>query len=122
MDDTDGGIKYYNGNISTTIIKAGNANTSFRYEYEYDNLNRLVKAWSGEIVRIGVNKNNKYSEEVSYNLNSSPCTLKRKGKMNNGNMTGKESVGRRRPSPARFGIVGALFAIRCCPRLLRCIS
>ncbi len=84
MDDTDGGIKYYNGNISTTIIKAGNANTSFRYEYEYDNLNRLVKAWSGEIVRIGVNKNNKYSEEVSYNLNSSPCTLKRKGKMNNG--------------------------------------
>ncbi|NHN28092.1 hypothetical protein FIA58_020635, partial [Flavobacterium jejuense] len=73
----------YNGNISSTYWKSASDNLAIRkYNYSYDDLNRLTDA-SYLKPELTENDSNAYDENLSYDKNGNIKTLKRNGGMNN---------------------------------------
>lgn len=71
---TDG---LYNGNISETFWKSGNDNILRKYEYSYDNLNRLLEANYSK--PDNPNIIDSYLEKLDYDKNGNILTLQRNG-------------------------------------------
>jgi RHS repeat-associated protein len=71
----DGGTKLYNGNISQTVWKTANDNTTRHYNYYYDDLNRITRsnyyAW-GQNSRFNIGS-------ISYDKNGNIQRLYRRG-------------------------------------------
>ena len=71
----DGGTKLYNGNISQTVWKTANDNTTRHYSYYYDDLNRITRsnyyAW-GQNSRFNIGS-------ISYDKNGNIQRLYRRG-------------------------------------------
>ena len=74
------GTALYNGNISQTQWRSQNNNTTNRYGYSYDGLNRLLHAdyTSG----TSVNSNGRYNETLQYDKNGNITKLNRRGSHN----------------------------------------
>lgn len=70
--------KLYNGNISATLWKSSSDNIVRKYSYQYDNLNRLLKATyqkpESETWHL-----NSYNESLTYDKNGNILTLLRNG-------------------------------------------
>jgi RHS repeat-associated protein len=72
-DITDVSKKLYNGNISQTLWKTANTDSSLKsYVYSYDALNRLTDA---------TDNLNKFNESLSYDKNGNIANLKRLGEI-----------------------------------------
>lgn len=68
----------FNGNISESLWKTSNDNILRKYEYKYDDLNRLTKSFYGKPLSAS-GPTNSYNEELSYDKNGNIQTLKRTG-------------------------------------------
>ena len=68
----------FNGNISETFWKTSSDNFLRKYDYKYDNLNRLLQA---DYSKQGNNAFNSYLEHLSYDKNGNIKTLLRNGNM-----------------------------------------
>ncbi|MFD2920404.1 LamG-like jellyroll fold domain-containing protein [Terrimonas rubra] len=74
----------YNGNISSMVVGIPKLGDTKLYNYQYDQLNRLVKMdmWQGYNVSngwSGITKTNDYKEEISYDGNGNILTYLRNG-------------------------------------------
>jgi RHS repeat-associated protein len=67
----------YNGNISESYWRTGNDNILRKYNYAYDNLNRLLDATYAKPNSVG--SQNNYGESLSYDKNGNILSLKRSG-------------------------------------------
>ena len=72
----EGATPLFNGNISETQWKSASDNIYRKYEYSYDNLNRLLEA---HYRREGGLYRDSYLEQVSYDKNGNILTLRRHG-------------------------------------------
>jgi RHS repeat-associated protein len=68
--------KLYNGNISETFWNTSSDNVIRKYNYTYDNLNRLLDA---SYSKPGVSTFNSYKEALNYDKNSNIMSLLRHG-------------------------------------------
>ncbi|MGH2667494.1 hypothetical protein [Flavobacterium sp.] len=68
----------YNGNISETLWKTKNDNVLRKYGYNYDNLNRLLKA-TYQKPGTASPTTNSYNETQTYDKNGNITTLARTG-------------------------------------------
>ena len=66
----------FNGNISETLWKTSTDNNLRKYDYQYDQLNRLLKADYSKPGQLYVNS---YLEHLSYDKNGNITSLKRNG-------------------------------------------
>jgi RHS repeat-associated protein len=73
----------FNGNISETFWKTSSDNIKRKYNYSYDNLNRLLQA---DYSKEGSTTFNSYLEHLSYDKNGSIQTLLRNGDMDTDGM------------------------------------
>jgi RHS repeat-associated protein len=74
----------YNGNISSMVVGIPKLGDTKLYNYQYDQLNRLVKMdmWQGYSVSngwSGITKTNDYKERISYDGNGNILTYLRNG-------------------------------------------
>jgi RHS repeat-associated protein len=67
----------YNGNISESYWRTNNDNILRKYNYSYDNLNRLLDATYAKPNSVG--SQNNYGESLSYDKNGNILSLKRSG-------------------------------------------
>lgn len=67
----------YNGNISSSYWKTSNDNTARKYNYSYDNLNRLLEA--NFLKPENANYVNSYKESLTYDKNGNIQSLVRNG-------------------------------------------
>jgi RHS repeat-associated protein len=70
-------IALYNGNISESFWRTSNDNVLRKYDYFYDNLNRLETATYGKPSNVG--SQNNYGESLTYDKNGNILTLQRTG-------------------------------------------
>lgn len=75
-DNPDNSIPQYNGNISEVFWKTANDDVLRKYEFSYDNLNRLTLA---NYNRPNDQNINAYKEEIEYDKNGNIQKLKRNG-------------------------------------------
>ncbi|MET0299358.1 MAG: DUF6443 domain-containing protein, partial [Flavitalea sp.] len=82
-DPVNSGIKKYNGNIAEVdwTYASNNAN---RYEYTYDDLNRLRKGNYKNLNGTTTTDSKYYNEELTYDVNGNIKTLKRNAKPKSG--------------------------------------
>ena len=73
----------FNGNISETFWKSNTDNIKRKYNYSYDNLNRLLQA---DYSKEGSTTFNSYLEHLSYDKNGNIQTLLRNGDMDTDGM------------------------------------
>ncbi|MFY8068479.1 MAG: DUF6443 domain-containing protein [Flavobacterium sp.] len=73
----------FNGNISETFWKTSSDNIKRKYNYSYDNLNRLLQA---DYSKEGSTTFNSYLEHLSYDKNGNIQTLLRNGDMDTDGM------------------------------------
>lgn len=79
----------YNGNISETFWKTASDNHSRKYEYSYDDLNRLLQA---DYVK-GINASyNSYLEKITYDKNGNILSLLRNGDNDTDGTTGVQEI------------------------------
>jgi RHS repeat-associated protein len=77
-NDATTATKLYNGNISETFWKTSTDNVLRKYDYKYDDLNRLLQA---DYSKQGNTAFNSYLEHLSYDKNGNIKTLLRNGGM-----------------------------------------
>ena len=77
-NDPETATPLFNGNISETFWKTSSDNNLRKYDYGYDNLNRLLKA---NYSKEGSNTFNSYLEQLTYDKNGNIQTLQRNGDM-----------------------------------------
>lgn len=77
METTGGASALYNGNISETLWRTSNDNALRSYAYQYDPLNRIIKAVSSESARYDLNS-------AIYDKNGNITYLSRNGQLNSG--------------------------------------
>jgi RHS repeat-associated protein len=75
-NDAVSATKLYNGNISETFWKTNSDNVIRKYNYTYDNLNRLLDA---SYSKPGVSTFNSYKEALTYDKNGNITSLLRHG-------------------------------------------
>ncbi|MFD2907963.1 DUF6443 domain-containing protein [Flavobacterium ardleyense] len=75
-DTPDSATPLFNGNISETLWKTSTDNKLRKYDYQYDQLNRLLKA---DYSKEGNTRFNSYLEQLSYDKNGNIQTLVRNG-------------------------------------------
>lgn len=83
--------KQYNGNISGSTWRAGGDGVSRRYNYSYDNANRLVSATNNVITLpgpsdIGMDRTDFSVNNITYDANGNLLTMQQKGYKLNGNV------------------------------------
>ncbi len=77
-NDADTATDLFNGNISETYWKTSTDNKKRKYDYKYDDLNRLLQA---DYSKQGNTAFNSYLEHLSYDKNGNIKTLLRNGGM-----------------------------------------
>jgi len=76
-------IQKFNGNISEVDWSYGSFNPS-RYEYTYDNLNRLTKGYYKNLNGTTTTDSKFYNEELTYDVNGNIKTLRRNARPRTG--------------------------------------
>jgi RHS repeat-associated protein len=80
----------YNGNISETFWKTNSDNVLRKYNYTYDNLNRLLDATYSKPDNASAMNN--YWENLSYDKNGNIITLKRNGDLDSDGMAPENMI------------------------------
>jgi len=86
-----GNESQYNGNINSVFVRTKSNNLFRGYAYHYDHLNRLTLAqnvfYKNSGWTLGVNADESYNEQVSYDKNGNILTMKRTGELLQGQRT-----------------------------------
>jgi RHS repeat-associated protein len=82
-NDAETATPLYNGNIAETFWKTSSDNIKRKYNYSYDNLNRLLQA---DYSKQGSTEFNSYLEHLTYDKNGNIQTLLRNGDMDTDGM------------------------------------